>query len=132
MRMSLLSLAVVLLALGCGSRYKTAPVSGTITYKGKPVEHGTVTFYPRSGEAPASGPIGRGGEFILTTDRPNDGAIPGKHKVTVRAYGNTADVSVAANPAKDQAVPSKYADAGTTTLSVDVIDGPNHFDLKLD
>lgn len=88
--------AAVLLSLvlaGCGgsNEYETTPVSGVVTCHGKPVANATVNFTPLPAEGRAPGQRGRvalgltdkDGRFKLTTYNDDDGAIVGKHTVTV-------------------------------------------------
>jgi len=76
------------LILGCGdstglpNRY---PVSGTVTYQGKPVEKGSINFIPDYPDGLAAAGEIENGEYSLTTATPGDGAIPGKYKVTIVA-----------------------------------------------
>ena len=64
-----------LLAAGCGgpSRPETVPVSGRVTYQGKPVPMGQIMFYPDQGR-PATGAIDADGNYRLTTFTTADGA----------------------------------------------------------
>lgn len=80
---------LVVTFLGCGDgsglppRY---PVSGTVTYNGKPLERGNVNFTPTdsaNGRA-ASGAISDG-QYSLMTHHPGDGALPGSYKVSIVA-----------------------------------------------
>src|SRR5437868_3529045 len=68
---------------GLGQRY---PVSGTVTFKGQPLEKGRIDFIPvdSANGRPASGEI-VGGSYSLTTAVSGDGAMPGQYKVTVTA-----------------------------------------------
>ena len=86
------ALAALLLAplLGCSGAHGTASVSGTVLYKGQPVEGATVIFHPK-GETPtakpAQGKTDSGGHFSLAIyfgpgDQPS-GALPGDYSVTV-------------------------------------------------
>jgi hypothetical protein len=50
-------------ALGCGPDLKLADVSGTITFEGKPVEKGAITFFPIAGNAPTAGASIVDGEY---------------------------------------------------------------------
>src|SRR5262249_29896242 len=68
---------------GCGSQ-GLAPVTGHLTYKGKPVTNAYVDFKPESGERPSWGQTDQEGHFQLEFDRKNKGAVMGKHKVSVR------------------------------------------------
>ncbi len=73
------------LLTGCGDDLPpTAPVQGIVTWNGKPVEHGTITFYPKNGR-PATGQIQPDGSYTITTFRSKDGAILGNHSVTIEA-----------------------------------------------
>jgi hypothetical protein len=70
---------------GCDSGPKVVPVSGKVLYHGKPLQFGTVMFQPPTGQ-PAIGEIRPDGTFSLSTFRPNDGAVVGKHKVRIACY----------------------------------------------
>ena len=71
-----LLLGVVLLA-GCGRSAgpPTYPVSGTVTYRGVPLERGTVLFVPEQGPA-AGATIAADGTFSLR-------AVAGSHRVGI-------------------------------------------------
>jgi hypothetical protein len=77
-------LAMVLLA-GCDRGPRVVPVTGKVLFNGTPLEFGSVTFQPRSGQ-PAQGEIQSDGTFSLSTFRPNDGAVIGSHKVRIACY----------------------------------------------
>jgi len=47
----LVCLPLCLVLLGCSRKNPTAPVSGTVTYKGQPVSFGKVTFKDEQGRA---------------------------------------------------------------------------------
>ena len=76
---------------GNAEQYETVPVSGIVTCEGKPVANATVNFTPMSDQGRAAGRRGRvalgmtdkDGRFKLTTYENDDGAIVGKHTVTV-------------------------------------------------
>ncbi len=78
---------------GCGDsgEYATTPVSGIVTCQGKPVANATVSFTPLPDSSREPGHNGRpgygitdkDGHFVVTTYEDNDGAIVGKHEVTV-------------------------------------------------
>src|SRR5262249_3000951 len=81
-----------LLFSGCAGsdagKPKVAPVSGKVTKKGgQPLTHGDITFTPSEGGSGqiATGQIGPDGSYTLTTFNTGDGAVLGKHKVTVVA-----------------------------------------------
>ena len=81
----LLVLPCVALLMGCGPDYPDCvPVSGKVTFEGEPVTQGTITFYPDGGRA-AMGEIQPDGTYVLTTFEPGDGAVPGRHTVTIKS-----------------------------------------------
>lgn len=129
-------LALGLLGCGGGETVKTIPVSGTVVYKGQPVEGATVSFWAEKAPRAASGVTNEKGEFKLSMFKLNDGAMPGPNKVTVvkepprestpAPTGNLMD-----DPAKmaqmmremsqkkttdKPLIPAKYANQSTTPL----------------
>src|SRR5262245_3718556 len=118
----LIGVSVAALALaGCGSSGpKTAPVRGTVTYKGKPVPNGTVTFIPDAGHH-ATGDIRPDGSYTLTTFKPGDGAVPAKYKVIVVAMQDmTGRLPEDRTPLPPPIVPNKYTSIATTDLVAEV------------
>jgi hypothetical protein len=74
---------LVPLLSGCGARL--GQVHGKITFQGRPVPAGTITFAPK-GDAfdvgkPAIGSPNKDGEFQLSTFAKHDGALVGPHIV---------------------------------------------------
>src|SRR6266545_1291139 len=85
-----------------------AIVSGTVTYKGKPVPDSYIDFYPAEGQL-------RGGE----TDAAGNYTVKG---LTAGAY------RVVVNSSK---VPALYRDRDTTSLRVTLMKGANIFNIEL-
>src|SRR3954463_9945909 len=91
MRYSLtwLGAALVVAFPGCGPGHgmSLGRVSGTVSSGGKPVQFGTVMFMPDSAKGtdgpPAMGTLRPSGEFSLSTDSADDGALVGFHKVGI-------------------------------------------------
>jgi hypothetical protein len=90
MRLSFLIGGLLVVLAGCGRR-DIAPVSGRVTLNDKPLAHATVIFQPDSQERnPGPGSAGTtdaNGQFtlqLMTGDV--QGAIVGKHKVSITAY----------------------------------------------
>lgn len=135
--------------IGCGDDSGLAQryaVSGEVKYKGEPVEKGTISFKPEDKEGrPASGQIEKG-YYSLTTLTPNDGALPGKYKVTIVSklvdtsqmeaiakggqFHHDATFLKATKTAKNL-VPSKYSLDTTSGLAATVEEKSNtvNFDL---
>ena len=73
--------------VGCSrSRYpETAPVQGTVTLDGKPVEDATVTFAPINSRA-SSGRTDEQGRYILLFKKGIPGAVLGSHQVKISKF----------------------------------------------
>jgi hypothetical protein len=128
-----LAAAAALIALaGCGGgNPKTAPVKGTVTYKGRPVPNGTVTFIPESGPT-ATGELGPDGSYTLTTFRRGDGAVPGRYTVVIVAMqDNAGRLPEERTPLPPPIVPEKYTSAVTSDLRAEVEDRENTLDFPL-
>ena len=61
-------------------------VSGTVTFKGKPLEGAIVSFTPKAGGQPASGTTDSAGKYVLSTESNADGAVAGDYVVTIAKY----------------------------------------------
>ena len=113
MKLRLLVLLPLLCVLGCGGgaapaskRDPVFPVSGTVTYKSKPVVGADVTFTVEGGKRSAFGKTDAKGVFHLTTYAANDGAMAGKHSIIItKGAAVVAPVKVAAIETKDYIPP---------------------------
>ena len=79
---------VCLTLAGCGNS-GVVSVSGTLTYKGKPVTNAFINFVPESGR-PSMGETDENGRFTLIYDPQTKGAQIGKHRVFVQ-HNTVAD-----------------------------------------
>jgi hypothetical protein len=123
--------AVVVPLAGCGGGPQTAEVKGKVTYKGKAVPNGTITFLPESGPT-ATGELKPDGTYTLTTFRDGDGAIPGNYTVIIMAMQDTTSVLPESRSAlPPPIVPIKYTHQTTTDLRAEVKPGKNTFDFDL-
>lgn len=126
---SLLSLSLSLLILtlwsGCGdNRPKRFPVAGTVLIDGEPLEYGFVQVLPDNDRA-ASGKLGPGGKFRLTTYDDNDGCVPGDHKVAI-----IANESLNAQSQKWHA-PRKYIDPNQSGLKINITGPTDSLKIEL-
>ena len=148
------------LCIGCGRKTGVegvVKVSGTVNFQGKPVEGATVVFAPEGDRRAASGRTDATGKFQLMTLNPNDGALPGKYKVSITKVENlgpesqitaeemmqmvtsgkappTGPMGPSAAKAGEQRyhIPQKYGNVETSELSADVTEaGPNDFTFDL-
>lgn len=130
-RKMVLGLAYLLALTGCRPDYQLdmAPARGVVTLDGKPLSAGSVLLVPDRGRG-AGGTLASDGTFVLTTYRPGDGAILGKHKVAVlpmQTDSETDDIPEGYVP-----IPARYKNAASSGLEVEVKPGEeNVFELKL-
>jgi len=130
--------------VGCDDQ-GAAPVSGKITYDGKEVPEGTITFYPKSGGRPSTSEIEPDGTYVLSTLKPGDGAPTGEYVVTIESKqvtGGAANYSTleeevnappqATAPAQvEWLVPMEYSSVETSGLTATVESGENVIDFEL-
>jgi hypothetical protein len=134
-RLCLIALAAGLLVPpGCGpSGPEKASVTGRVTYQGKPVPKGTITFQavdPKGRNA--TGEIGPDGTYTLQTETPRDGAQLGEYKVTIYAHNEPILDYTPTTPVKPELlVPAQYENPETSGLTKTVQRGSNVFDFDL-
>jgi len=58
-------LGAAILLTGCKAKFPMAPVSGQVTYKGKPLTHGKVVFLHETAPVSGGGNIGPDGRYTL-------------------------------------------------------------------
>lgn len=141
---TLSALALFALALGCSKsdpnqveKKPTSPARGLVTYKGKPVGSATVGFISLDNKVRAGARTDNVGSFVLSTYGADDGAPPGRYKVTVAVSG-TVELEpgvLAPEPPGGfkSPIPTKYANPNTTDILVEVTEGgKNDFTIKLE
>ena len=126
----LASLALALPAAGCSqAKPATAPVTGRVLLDGKPVAAAAVMFEPLDGGVPARGSTGADGSFTLSTFARDDGALVGRHRVSISKFvtegvaANELGLEAAPGPPGLQpkaALPARYADPKTSGLEATV------------
>jgi hypothetical protein len=127
-------LPALLVATGCGDPLNRQAVSGTVTYKGKPIVAGSVAFVPipETGPTSSGAPI-KDGKFEIPESQ---GLSPGKYRV--RFAGTDKEVNAPAIPGSGptpqppkEILPPKHTHQ--STHEVEVKSGePNTFDFNLD
>ena len=128
-RRAVLSAAAVTIAAGClmlagcgRSDLQTVPVRGTVTYNGKPVVKGTVTFQPvdAAKSRPAMGSTDDQGNYTAGTTATAKGLMAGEYKVSILAYlppppGGKADIG-------PLAIPKRYTNVSSSGLTASIAD----------
>jgi hypothetical protein len=117
---------VLLLLVGCkpsGSR--GGGLSGTVSYKGQPINGAALQLYDTKGGMLIV-PVTQDGTF-RTTDVP-----PGEYKVVVQGTSGAAAASGAQfAPKPTIGFPSKYKDKSKTDLTINVAEGEQKVNLEL-
>ncbi len=107
----------LLLVAGCGKKLIT--VEGNVTWQGKAVESGSISFAPQDGNGPTLGGGIKDGKYRLQGE---GGVTPGKKTVTITAVRKTGK-QVEAGPPEP---PGKMVDevvSITSTQSCEITDG---------
>lgn len=128
---------------GCGPDgpvpIETAPVTGTATFNGKPLEDYRVFFFSSGHPAqePATGRVGADGRFTLGIREEDDGAMVGPNQVWLK-FDPPMPESVPGvdapwtPPPPTIKIPEKYLDRDQSGLKVDVPpDGLTDYKLEL-
>ncbi len=132
-----LLVVVLLLSCGCGQGPKIVTVTGMVTRQGKPVPHVVLTFVPEHGR-PSWGETDEQGRFNLHYDRHQEGAVVGKHTVSVQFKPRDPGEEEAfqtgkkRKPKELQAILQKYGKPDTSPLVVEITKNGQQLDLKVD
>lgn len=134
---SVLLAAVCLPLTGCGGS-GLVPVSGTMTYKGKPVTNAIINFTPSDDGRPSSGKTDKDGKFTLYFDEQNKGIKPGKYKVYVMLDALAAATRPGAIPGMPAPMDGdekqffeKYGNE-KSTVTVEITKAESNLELKWD
>lgn len=129
-------LAGCVLLCGCGSDPKARQaVSGTVNFKGKPLDQGRIHFAPADKGPSEAGATIKEGAFSIPRDL---GLVPGAYRVSIFSYDQKGpkvqNDDMPGDPGNVQfkeRIPSKYN--AKTTLTAEVKNsGSNSFEFKLD
>jgi len=113
---------------------ETAPVSGKVTIGGEPLASAMVTFHPEGEGNKGQASTEVDGTFVLNTYDVKDGAVVGKHTVTVERYLPPMPTQPGGKiPSAKSTVPRKYNTPEKSPLKVEVKAGTNNvIDLPLE
>ena len=126
---------ITVVFVGCGGGPKTAPVTGKVTYRGQPLQFGSVMFQPEQGPV-AKAQIESDGSFTLSTDG-KPGAVLGPHKVRVSCFESQSPNPPATPPGQEPTlgrslIPQKYTNFAASGLEFTVTEDmePVQIDLQ--
>lgn len=126
-----LSLLLVAAGLsGCSSNSGVA-VEGQVTYAGEPLDVGTITFLPASGDGVKGGGLIENGQYKVEQKL---GLAAGQHRVEIRwskATGKKSKNEFGEEIAvRQEGLPNKYH--SDSTLTAELKSGENVLDFKLE
>jgi hypothetical protein len=125
-----LLLFVVITSTGCRDR-NFATVEGTVSFGGKPLDGGSVTFYPKDTGPISYSDIAPDGSYHLRTAS-RDGLLPGPYVVTVSYRSGRPSPGMTLRQIEAlEKVPVRYCAKETSDLHEEVKPGRNSIDLKL-
>lgn len=131
-------MALPVLLAGCGGSDgpEMAKVTGKVTYQGKPLTKGTISFVSTDpSRSNANSVIGPDGSYSLQTTNPGDGAVVGDYKIVVSDVDpNSLNTPAPGEPVKKQErlIPEKYENPDASGLTRKVVSGSNTFDIALE
>src|SRR5687767_11509641 len=123
----LLLLVVLAGTAGCGESSNEVSVEGKVTYRGEPLDKGSVMFFPSTGR-PAAAALSEGGEYSLEL-------LPGLYTVTVNVGPDLPPGFREGDPVPPPKIvlPPEYTSLVRSRLTATVSDDsdePIDFDLK--
>lgn len=115
---------------GCDSGPTTGDVRGKVTFKGKPVTEGTVTFLNPTEGGAAEAAIQKDGSYAATR------VVIGQYVVEIKPLTEIVDTDPGKSPPapvekKAPDIPRKYRMQGTTPFNVKVEKGQNDINFEM-
>jgi hypothetical protein len=123
-------MALVLVSCGdSGSASGRLAISGTVHFKGAPVQNGSIEFVPHPGVKTTSGAPITNGRFSIPADR---GLEPGAYTIKISSMEAPPDTEPGGLPGPDpkELLPEKYNTKSTLTEEVKA--GKTTFEFKLE
>jgi hypothetical protein len=113
---------------------KPVPAKGTLTLPGgQRLKAGRVMLNPKDqGGVEAFGDLKPDGTFILSTYKPEDGAVPGAYVVSVSPYDYRDKSGSPKKVSGANQIPARYLEANSSDLEVEIkATGDNVLDVRL-
>lgn len=127
---------ICIMGAGCGPGGPTVvPISGQVVHGGQPVAGIELTFHPEVGR-PSWANTDAGGKFTLSYSRDRDGAVLGRHRITIRGRQPASPEEELAgglrHPPDVAALVARYGDVEKTPLVVEITGAKSDLELRLD
>jgi hypothetical protein len=133
----LATLFLLILVAGCSSGPAVGQVSGKVTFKGKPVTEGRITFFNAKAGYNADVVLGKDGRYTIET--PEGGLMVGDYVVTITPLMHLINPEPTKTPPAPEwkpapNIPMRYRSEMTSPLKVTVKEGPQelNFDMTPD
>jgi hypothetical protein len=116
---------------GCGEEPAGAPVSGAVTFRGQPLDHGVIQFSPLENQDTQSGAAITAGKYEVPAAT---GLAAGKYEVRIMSgnQGQDPEEEMPGEPAAPgkELIPAEFNARSKQTVEVKA-DGPNVFDFAI-
>jgi hypothetical protein len=123
--------SLVVLCSGCGSSGpELGQVTGTVTLDGQPVPRASITFAPVEKGPASMGGTNKDGRYKLLYNTDRQGAVLGKHNVTIRSLEQDPDGDDKPSGPAPVKVPAKYSQVGELTAEVKAGSQEVNFELS--
>ncbi len=128
---------LILLAAGCGSTDGNIPITGEVTFQGRPIAEGEIVFTPAAGTATGSALSGSAAASVagkITGGKYTCRVSEGRSQVRITAYREVPGKVDRSNPGEEAPVVEMYIPPeynANTKLEVTVDDSTDQHDFKL-
>jgi len=123
--------AVLVLTAGCSSDRGKFPVSGQVTFRGQPLDQGTIEFHKPEVAGPTATAMIRSGKFSIPGEQ---GLAPGTYRVVIRSpevNPNSGNLMAGGQwPVNKERIPASYNTESKVT--VEVAHKSNTFEFTID
>jgi hypothetical protein len=135
-RRLLLALLLAAPAAGCGDAARgRCAVSGTVTFRGQPLDQGMILFVPAAGDLTTqAGTAIRNGQYAIPAPQ---GLLPGRYRISISsgdgktpADRNGGPPGPSGNFSSQERIPRDFNVASTHEVEV-MKGGPNRFDFTI-
>ena len=119
------------LPIGCSSGPPTGEVKGKVTFQGKPVAEGSITFDNPQEGGTAGADLSSDGTYVV-----KGGVVVGEYLVTITPAMHMVDTDPGRTPPSPEEkpapdIPESYRMPGTTTLRATVKRGQNELNFDM-
>jgi len=117
---------------GCSKGTGRLAVKGSVSFKGLPLPHGNIQFFPlEEGKGESAGAMISKGEFVIPADK---GMLPGKYKVVISCAEEMKNppknLARGSSPPTEEKLPPEFSSFDKTKATAEVNSaGKNIFDF---